>query len=111
MSKHAEEIAKVLEFVAENPHCTAKDIAIKLFGGDGKKSTTSRTKANTCLVELEDLGKLRRTPSRTPRNGAEWRMKDGQPVVTDGGHALYPTLKAMCRANGVRRARLRGQGR
>ncbi len=34
---------------------------------------------------------------------------DQQPVVTDGGHDLYPTLQAMCRANGVRRARFRGE--
>lgn len=30
-----------------------------------------------------------------------------QPVVTDGGHELYGTMKKMCLANGVRRARLR----
>ena len=33
---------------------------------------------------------------------------DEQPVVTNGGHELYSTLKKMCLANGVRRARFRG---
>jgi len=31
-----------------------------------------------------------------------------QPVVTHGGHRLYRTLEAMCRRNGVRRRRFRG---
>lgn len=30
-----------------------------------------------------------------------------QPAVSDGGHELYYTLKKMCLANGVRRARFR----
>jgi hypothetical protein len=33
---------------------------------------------------------------------------DDEPRVTDGGHPLYLSVKAMCRANGVRRARFRG---
>lgn len=33
-----------------------------------------------------------------------------QPVVTDGGCQLYSTMKKMCRANGVCRARLRPVG-
>jgi len=31
-----------------------------------------------------------------------------EPTVTDGGHPLYPSMKAMCAANGVRIARFRG---
>lgn len=32
------------------------------------------------------------------------------PTVVDGGHPLYATLKGMCLANGVRRARFRDAG-
>lgn len=36
---------------------------------------------------------------------------EDQPVVTDGGHPLYPSLRAMCRANGVTIARRRPRER
>jgi len=73
MAKHQDDLDHVLLFVSAHEGCTAKDVAIELFGGTGKTRTTERTRAHACLRELEEVGKL---SAKTERKGdaARWYL-------------------------------------
>lgn len=50
---------QVLDYVAANPGCTARDIAREVLGGNGDTRTSERTQAHAILGRLVRDGKVR----------------------------------------------------